>query len=93
MNHVYSTQFTSDGIIPDGWYIGFEDLPGPGADWDYNDHQFVVIYPVVDPPAGGTSISNPEPSAIITWSLFAAAGVFRMRRKRKSLERHALQSL
>lgn len=92
LNHIYSTPFATDGIIPDGWYVGFEDQRGRRADWDYNDHQFVVIYPAVDPPPP-TTISNPEPSAIVTWSLLAGAGMFCMRRKRQSLERHAMQSL
>jgi hypothetical protein len=55
-NHVYSTSFAGDGVIPAGIYVGFEDLTD-GGDLDYNDHQFVF-----------TNISTsqvPEPSSLL----------------------------
>lgn len=39
--HVYSTVFSGNALIPAGTYFGFEDLPAGRADWDYNDVQFV----------------------------------------------------
>ena len=38
--HVYSTDFVGDAVIPAGTYVGFEDLPN-GGDHDYNDTEFV----------------------------------------------------
>jgi hypothetical protein len=51
VNHIYSVGY-SDGDfgIPNGRYIGFEDLRG-GGDLDYNDHQFVVTNAAVPEPA------------------------------------------
>jgi hypothetical protein len=39
-NHVYSTSFSGSGSIPAGTYIGFEDLPANGSDFNYADEQF-----------------------------------------------------
>lgn len=41
-NHVYSTAFTADALIPSGTYIAFEDLTFPGSDYNYGDGSFVV---------------------------------------------------
>jgi hypothetical protein len=41
LQHVYSTDFSGFGPIPQGLYIAFEDLKG-GGDLDYNDYQFVI---------------------------------------------------
>jgi hypothetical protein len=40
-NHIYSTAFVSDGTIPNGTFVAFEDLPAASADWNYNDEDFV----------------------------------------------------
>ena len=44
-NHVYSTVFLTDGIIPTGTFVSFEDLPPVNPyfteDWNYNDEDFV----------------------------------------------------
>lgn len=40
INHVYSTDFAGDSIIPAGTFVAFEDLPG-GGDFNYNDETFV----------------------------------------------------
>jgi hypothetical protein len=39
-NHSFASDFEGDDIIPEGTYVGFEDLPDLG-DVDYDDHQFV----------------------------------------------------
>jgi hypothetical protein len=57
--HVYTTEFLGDEFIPQGTYVGFEDLYG-GGDKDYNDAQFVLtntVDPVPDP--------VPEPSSLM----------------------------
>ncbi|MBK1640532.1 hypothetical protein CKO12_01285 [Chromatium okenii] len=51
LNHIYSTSFAGDGIIPAGTLIGFEDQPNV-AQGDYNDHVFVF---------SNVSTSVPEP--------------------------------
>jgi hypothetical protein len=41
-NHIYSTAFVTDGIIPNGTFVAFEDLPNTSPpDWNYNDEDFV----------------------------------------------------
>jgi hypothetical protein len=40
-NHVYSTAFSGDGVIPAGTYVGFEDLADSVSDFNYADEQFV----------------------------------------------------
>jgi len=44
-NHIYSTAYTATspllGSIPVGTYVAFEDLPFPGADFNYDDESFV----------------------------------------------------
>ena len=60
-NHIYSTAYTATtpilgtpGVIPPGIYVGFEDLPFPGSDFNYTDETFVVT--------NVTLASVPEPS-------------------------------
>lgn len=61
-NHIYSTGYTADPTIasvPVGTYVAFEDLPFPGADFNYNDESFVFTNATVGP-------GVPEPS---TWAM------------------------
>jgi hypothetical protein len=71
VNHGYVTDFTTDGIDPSGMYIGFEDLPVPGSDLDYNDETIVVT-------GAGTGVA-PEPSslALLGTSIFGLAAGLR----------------
>ncbi len=57
--HIYSSAYTADFAIPDGTYIGFEDIqPITGSDYDYNDHQFVFTnVGVVTTPDGGATLA------------------------------------
>jgi hypothetical protein len=41
INHVYSTSFDGDSIIPAGTYLSFEDL-NDGGDFNYSDLSFVI---------------------------------------------------
>lgn len=53
LNHVYSTSFSGDNLVPQGVYVAFEDiLPLKISDKDYNDHQFVFTNVRVPEPAG-----------------------------------------
>jgi hypothetical protein len=57
-NHIYATDFAGDNVIPAGTYVGFEDIPVPGADFNYNDEAFVFT---------NVSVATvPEPA---TWGL------------------------
>ncbi|UAJ10554.1 PEPxxWA-CTERM sorting domain-containing protein [Polymorphobacter megasporae] len=57
-NHVYSAPYAGgDYGIPAGTYVGFEDLPKGGSDFNYSDEQFVFTNV-------GTTV--PEPGA---WAL------------------------
>lgn len=74
VNHVYSTSFAGDGIIPAGTYVGFEDLSQADTHWtdnNYRDEQFVFNVAAV-----------PEPA---TWAMmllgFAGIGFLAYRRR------------
>lgn len=75
-NHIYSTAYTATSPlftgVPAGTYVGFEDLAFPGADFGYEDEQFVFT---------NISTSVPEPA---TWA-FMLIGVsavgYALRRK------------
>jgi len=64
VNHAYATAYSNDGSAGDiaaipvaGTFVGFEDLPVSGADFDYNDLQFVFS-------DVASSTSTPEPSSV-----------------------------
>lgn len=62
--HIYSTDFASNGFIPDGTYVAFEDLDARnGTDFNYFDETFVFT---------NVNTSVPEPA---TFALLAIAGV------------------
>jgi hypothetical protein len=65
INHIYSTSFDGDSIIPAGTYVAFEDLVG-GGDFNYNDLSFVFT---------NVTTNVPEPSEL---ALFLVAGVMLM---------------
>lgn len=84
-NHAYTTSFAG-GTLADGQgggnsfeftagtYVGFEDLPIPGSDTDYNDLTFVFTSVEATPPP-----VVPEPSTFIMFGtgLIGAAGAIR----------------
>jgi hypothetical protein len=58
LQHVYSTSWEGDSVIPAGTYIGFEDIsPATAGDLDYNDHQFVFTNVGVGVPDGGSTLA------------------------------------
>ncbi len=67
-NHVYSTAFSGNSIIPAGTYIGFEDLALNVADFNYTDEQFVIS----NVSTTGPSSSTPEPESV---ALVGVAGL------------------
>lgn len=76
LQHIYSTGFTTDGIIPSGTYVGFEDIDpavAPGSDLDYNDEQFVFT------DVTGTTV--PDGGMTISMLGMAFAGLGLLRRK------------
>jgi hypothetical protein len=60
-NHIYATAFLTDGIIPNGTFVAFEDLPPVNPyfteDWNYNDEDFVFTNVAATP-------SVPVPAAV-----------------------------
>jgi hypothetical protein len=58
-NHIYSAAYTATSPsfagVPSGTYVAFEDLPLPGADFNYDDESFVFT---------NTTAHVPEPASI-----------------------------
>ncbi|CAH0349174.1 PEP-CTERM sorting domain-containing protein [Aquabacterium sp. CECT 9606] len=78
-NHVYSALYTATspvfGSIPSGIYVGFEDLPFPGADYNYNDESFVFT---------NVAVAVPEPQAYaLLLAGLCVAGVMTRRQSRR----------
>ena len=62
VNHVYSTPFAGDLLVPAGPFVAFEDLPN-GGDLNYNDETFVFTNVAV---SGG---ETPEPASFTLLAL------------------------
>lgn len=73
-NHVYSTNFIGDSLIPAGVYVAFEDQDKrTGSDFNYNDLAFVFA---------NINVSTvPEPGTLALLFLASLAGVAVGRRK------------
>ncbi|MGB4499537.1 MAG: hypothetical protein WBI40_12685 [Methylococcaceae bacterium] len=50
LNHVYSSTFSGDSVIPAGIYIGFEDVK-KATSFDYNDENFVFTNVTANAPS------------------------------------------
>ena len=59
-NHVYSSAFVADALVPAGTYVGFEDLPSWGSDFNYHDENFVFT---------NISATVPEPATLATLAM------------------------
>ncbi|HYM36492.1 MAG TPA: DUF4114 domain-containing protein [Steroidobacteraceae bacterium] len=57
VNHVYSTDYAGDLVVPAGVFVAFEDLPN-GGDFNYNDEDFVFTNVAIATPA-------PEPATLM----------------------------
>lgn len=81
-NHIYSTPYTATNPlfagVPAGTYVAFEDLPFPGADFNYNDESFVF--------SDVTAAVNAVPLPTSLWAGLALLGlgaVLQLRRRHR----------
>ncbi len=94
LNHIYSTAYTGSlgHNIPNGTYIGFEDLRG-GGDKNYNDETFVFTN-VASTLSSANAASVPEPSSIVVLGVGAVgcllASAIRKRRQQIATGRIAM---
>jgi hypothetical protein len=76
-NHVYSTLYTATAPVfpgvPTGTYVAFEDLPFPGADFNYDDESFVFT--------NVNTTAVPEPASLVLFGFGAAGVAARLRRR------------
>ncbi len=88
LNHVYSTPYSGGSLgnnIPDGTFVGFEDLRG-GGDKNYNDEDFVFTN-VASVLSSSAAAGVPEPSSIVVFGLgvigLIGSAIRKERQKRK----------
>jgi hypothetical protein len=74
-NFIYSTSFVTDGVIPTGTYIGFEDIMPGGGDLDYDDHQFVFTN------VRANTHGAPDSASTLALMGLALAGLIGLRRR------------
>jgi hypothetical protein len=72
-NHVYSSSYGGDEIIPAGVFISFEDVDAKTSDFDYNDASFVVTNTSVG------AVPVPAAAWLFGSGLLGLAGVARRR--------------
>lgn len=78
VNHVYSAHYAGDLSIPSGLYLGFEDLKGRDADFDYLDAQFVIS----NVSNGTPEVPVPAAAWLMGSGLVGLAGVARRRNQK-----------
>ncbi len=94
-NHVYSTPYTATnpilgdpGVIPVGQYVGFEDLPFPGSDFNYGDETFVAtnVLAVASVPEPSTSVLAILATLVAGLTISLAQRANRMRAKVSAIQ-------
>jgi hypothetical protein len=86
--HIYAVGYNASSNlfagVPSGIYVGFEDMPFPASDFDYNDETFVLAQGA---PVGKPVGPAPEPAAwgLLTVGIAAAGLSLRARHRQMSL--------
>lgn len=82
-NHIYSTPYTATsplfGTVPAGAYVAFEDIPFPGADFNYDDESFVFTN------VGTTTGAVPEPGSLSLLAGSILPGIACLIRRKRSI--------
>jgi hypothetical protein len=75
-NHVYSSPYAGDSLIPRGVYVAFEDLPACCSDFNYYDETFVFTNVA-------SSVAEPGAWTLMIGGVFGLGAALRRSRRQR----------